>query len=202
MTENEIIKKVASIEKKSEHPIAVAILKYAMDMNINLEDVKDFKAIPGYGVYAKIENDEYFIGNKKLMNENLIKIENDEDEIILEEKGNSILYVAKNQKLIALIGVRDIIRNNAKETVKKLQEKNIDVIMLTGDNEKTAKYIADEIGIKKILANVKPKEKSEKIKELKQNGLVLMCGDGINDSVSLVTADIGVSISNRNRYCN
>ena len=86
-------------------------------------------------------------------------------------------------------------KENAKEVVEKLKKKNIKVLMLTGDNEKTAKYLADEIGIDEIIANVKPKEKAEKIKELKQNGLVMMCGDGINDSVSLVTSDVGVSIS-------
>ena len=196
ISEEEIIKKAASIEKKSEHPIAKAIVKYAENSNINLEETTDFKSISGYGIYAKIKEDEYYIGNKRLMTENSIEIQNDNDEIELEEKGNSILYISKNNKLLALIGVRDVIRENAKETIKRLKERDIDIVMLTGDNEKTAKFIADEIGMTNIIANVKPKEKSDKIKELKKKGLVLMCGDGINDSVSLVTADIGVSISN------
>ena len=105
------------------------------------------------------------------------------------------MFVRKNNKLIALIGVKDIVKDNVKETIKKLKEKNINVIMLTGDNEKTARFMANDIGIDDVIANVKPKEKAEKIKELKKDGLVMMCGDGINDSVSLVTADIGVSIS-------
>ena len=195
-TEKLIIKKVASIEKKSEHPIAHAIVNYAYENQIELESVTDFKTIPGYGVYAKIYNDEYYIGNRNLMVEKQIEIKNERDEIELESKGNSVLFVAQNGNLISLIGVKDVVRKNAKAVVKKLSDKNIDIVMLTGDNETTAKYIADEIGISKIIANVKPKEKSEKIKELKQNGLVMMCGDGINDSVSLITADIGVSISN------
>ena len=195
-SEEEILKQVASIEKKSEHPIAWAITNSAIEKNIELEEVTDFKAIAGYGVYAKIKEDEFYIGNRKLMQENKIEIANEKDETNLAENGNSILFVAKNKELLALIGVKDIIRENIKDTIAKLKARNIDIVMLTGDNEKTAKYIADEIGIENVIANVKPKEKAEKIQELKQNGRVLMCGDGINDSVSLVTADIGVSISN------
>lgn len=130
------------------------------------------------------------------MQENNIEIKNNQDEINLVENGNSILFIAKSGNLIGLIGVKDVIRENIKETIQKLKNRNINIVMLTGDNEKTAKYIADEIGITNIIADVKPKEKAEKIKKLKQEGLVMMCGDGINDSVSLVTADIGVSVSN------
>ena len=191
-----IIKKVASIEQNSEHPIAKAIVNYAKENNIDLESVTDFKLIPGYGVFAKIENDEYYIGNKKLLLNNSINIENEQDEIDLTKKGNSVLYVSKNSKLIALIGVKDVIRENIKQTIKKLKDKNINIVMLTGDNERTAKFIANEIGIENVIANLEPKQKAEKIKELKKQGLVMMCGDGINDSVSLVTSDIGVSISN------
>ena len=193
---NEILKQVASIEKKSEHPIAKAIVNSAMEKNIELKEVNNFKSISGYGVYAKIENDDFYIGNRELMIEKRINIKNEQDEMDLTQNGNSILFIAKNFELIALIGVKDVIRDNAKETIKKLNNKNIDIVMLTGDNEKTAKHIANELEIKNIIANVKPKEKADRIKEFKQKGLVMMCGDGINDSLSLVTADIGVSISN------
>ncbi|MBR3134299.1 MAG: copper-translocating P-type ATPase [Clostridia bacterium] len=195
-SEEEVLKKTASIEKKSEHPIAWAITNYAIDNNIEIEEVKDFRAIPGYGVYAKIKDEEFYIGNKKLMKENKINTINDKDVTELTEKGNSILFVAKNNELVALIGVKDTLRDNIKQTIKKLKENNINVIMLTGDNEKTANHIASEIGIDRVIANVKPKEKAEKIKDLQKEGLVMMCGDGINDSISLVTADVGVSISN------
>ena len=195
-SEEDILKQVASIEKKSEHPIALAINNCAIEKKIDLKEVNDFKVIPGYGVYAKIKDNEFYIGSRQLMEENNIEIANDKDETDLVEKGNSVLFVAKNNKLISLIGVKDIIRDNIKNTITKLKEKNIDIVMLTGDNKKTADYIAKEIGIENVIANVKPKEKAEKIKELKQKGLVMMCGDGINDSISLVTADIGVSISN------
>ena len=194
--EKEILKIVASIENKSEHPIARAIVKKAQDENINLEEIKEFKAIPGFGVEAIIESGEkYLIGNKKLMLENNIKIENEKDEQELVSDGNSILFVSSNNKIVALIGVKDILKENVKEVIKKLKQRKINLVMLTGDNEKTAEIIAKEIGIEKVISNVTPKEKAEQIKKIKEDGIVMMCGDGINDSVSLVMADIGVSVS-------
>ena len=194
--EKEILKIVASIENKSEHPIARAIVKKAQDEKIKLKEIKEFKAIPGFGVEAIIESGEkYLIGNKKLMLENNIKIENEKDEQELVSDGNSILFVSSNNKIVALIGVKDILKENVKEVIKKLKQRKIDLVMLTGDNEKTAEIIAKEIGIEKVISNVTPKEKAEQIKKLKEDGIVMMCGDGINDSVSLVTADIGVSVS-------
>lgn len=129
------------------------------------------------------------------MQENNIKIQKEDDETDLVTEGNSILYVAQDQKIIALIGVKDLIKEESKEIIEKLKKRKIEVIMLTGDNEKTANAIAKQLGIEKVVANVLPNQKAEEIKKLKEQGLVMMCGDGINDSVSLVTADIGVSIS-------
>lgn len=194
--EKEILKIVASIENKSEHPIARAIVKKAQDEKIKLEKIKEFKAIPGFGVEAIRESGEkYLIGNKKLMLENNIKIGNEKDEQELVSDGNSILFVSSNNKIVALIGVKDILKENVKEVIKKLKQRKINLVMLTGDNEKTAEIIAKEIGIEKVISNVTPKEKAEQIKKIKEDGIVMMCGDGINDSVSLVTADIGVSVS-------
>ncbi|MBP3831063.1 MAG: copper-translocating P-type ATPase [Clostridia bacterium] len=190
----DIMNVVAKVESKSEHPIAKAITKYVVNLENDIH-VEDFKAIPGYGVSAVVENEKYLIGNKKLMAENGIEIENSNNEEDLICIGNSILYVAKNNKIIALIGVKDVVKENAKEVVAKLKEQHINVVMLTGDNEKTAEYIASELGINNVIANVKPREKAETINKLKKYGMVAMCGDGINDSVSLVTADIGISIS-------
>ena len=225
-TNAEILKVVASIENKSEHPIARGIVGFAKENNIEIDEVQNFKNIEGYGVSAEWNNTKYLIGNSKLMKENNIDISDaihDEEE--LENDGNSILFIAeeiKNKghendkkeikstenleekenrtlthqqfKLIALIGVKDVIKDNASYVVSRLHSQNINVVMLTGDNEKTAQNIAEKIGITNVISNVLPKEKAEKIKELKQNGLVMMCGDGINDSVSLVTADIGVAV--------
>ena len=244
-TDSEIIKIVASIENKSEHPIARGIVNYATEKNIKLEEVDSFKNIAGYGISAECNGNTYLIGNSKLMKENCVDIKSKlQDEEELEADGNSILFVAESikeemtttevilkksekieqntnkteerlqiateqvlskqnneneklgsmYKIIALIGVKDVIKDSAKDVVEKLQKQKVNVVMLTGDNEKTAKAIASSIGITEVIANVLPKEKAEKIKELKQNGLVMMCGDGINDSVSLVTADIGVAV--------
>ena len=190
-----LLKAIASIENKSEHPIARGIVNYAIDNKLQLEEVKEFENIPGYGVKARYEGETYLIGNSKLMKENSIDIEKAlEDEEKLEKDGNSILFVAKENILIALMGVKDTIKENAIEVIEKLKKQNIEIVMLTGDNEKTARVIADKIGIKNVISNVLPKQKAEKINELKQNGLVMMCGDGINDSISLVTADIGVAV--------
>ena len=196
LEEKELLKNIASIEKKSEHPIARAIVNKADEEKIELEDLKEFKAIAGFGVEAIMQNDyKYLIGNRKLMTENGVIIPNEQDEIQLVNEGNSILFVSLNNKLVALIGVKDILKDNIENEIKELKDKNINVVMLTGDNEKTAEIVAKQIGIDKVVSNVTPKEKAEKIKEFKKDGIVIMCGDGINDSISLVTADIGVSIS-------
>ena len=194
--ENKILKDIASIENKSEHPIARAIVQYAKNKNIELEDVTNFKAIVGYGVEAICQNnDKYLIGNKKLMVDNNIEIKNDTDENFLVNNGNSILFVSLNGNLVSLIGVKDVIKDNVSDIIKNLKDKHIDVVMLTGDNEQTANIIAKQIGIDNVVSNITPKNKADEIEKLKKSGYVMMCGDGINDSVSLVKADIGVSIS-------
>lgn len=192
---NNLLKIIASIENKSEHPIAKGIVNYAVDNNLQLEEVEEFTNIPGYGVKAQYQGKSYLIGNSKLMKENNVDISKAlSNEEKLEKDGNSILFASEENVLIALIGVKDTIKEHAIEVVETLKKQEIEVVMLTGDNEKTARTIADKIGITHVISNVLPKEKAEKIKELKQNGLVMMCGDGINDSVSLVTADIGVAV--------
>lgn len=194
--EKELLKDIASLENKSEHPIARAIVNKAQEDNISLIDVKDFKAIPGFGIEGKTSDEKhYLIGNKKLMLENNVELANSEDEQKLISDGNSILFVSLNKKLVALLGVSDVIKENVPQVITELKSKNIDAVMLTGDNEKTANVIANQIGITNVVANVTPKEKAETINKLKEKGLVMMCGDGINDSVSLVTANIGVSVS-------
>ena len=194
--EKELLKDIASLENKLEHPIARAIVNKAQEDNIRLIDVKDFKAIPGFGIEGKTADEKhYLIGNKKLMLENNVELTNSEDEQKLISDGNSILFVSLNKKLVALLGVSDVIKENVPQVITELKSKNIDVVMLTGDNEKTANVIANQIGITNVVANVTPKEKAETINKLKEKGLVMMCGDGINDSVSLVTANIGVSVS-------
>ena len=189
----DILKIIASIEAKSEHPIAIGIVKYAKLKNIKFEKISEFKNIAGLGVSAIYDENKYFIGNAKLLKQNNIKPK-DKDEEDLKEQGNSILYLANEKEILALIGLKDNIKNNAKDVIQKLKKKGIKIVMLTGDNEKTANKIAESLGIKEIKAEIMPKDKAVEIEKLKKDGLVMMCGDGINDSVSLVKADIGVSV--------
>ncbi len=187
---------VCSIEQKSNHPIAKVFQDYQKINNLEQLIVSDFKEIPGIGLYAEINNSKYYLGNNKLFN--LLNIINDKynDETKLSLNGNSIIYVIENQQIMGLIGVNDIIRNNANIIVKKLQEHKINVIILTGDNDQAAKIIGNEIGISNIISNVLPKDKVKVVKELIiQNENVMMVGDGINDAPALATATIGVSIN-------
>ena len=195
MENNELLQLIGSIERKSTHPIGKAFTDYMEENRIKPLEVKEFGNVSGYGVIGKANNQKVIIGNAKILKsfqiENLYK----EDENELAKKGNSIVYVVQDKEIIALIGVNDIIRKNAKEVIEKLNKNKIDTIMLTGDNKETAETIAKEIGIGKVIANVVPSEKTQVIKELKkQSKNVMMCGDGINDSPALATADIGVSV--------
>ena len=143
-----------------------------------------------------IENDEILLGNSKILNEYNVENVYSKDEEEFTKKGNSIVYVANENKILALIGVNDIIRENSKDIIRILNNNNIQTVMLTGDHKETAEKIAKDIGITKVIANVLPSEKAKTIKELKQeNRYVMMCGDGINDSPALASSDIGVSMN-------
>lgn len=194
LSDDDIFEVIAGVEKKSEHPIAKAIVEEAEKRNIDFDEVKEFKAISGQGVFAVVENYDVLIGNKRLMDANNIPVnESDFEELVND--GNSILYVSLNNKIVALVGVKDVVKDNVSDVISSLKKKNINVVMLTGDNEATAKKIAEVVGIETIVANVMPSQKAEYVEKFKKDGLVMMCGDGINDSVSLVKADIGVSVS-------
>ncbi len=193
---NSLLEIVSSLESKSTHPIASAFKSYASDNGLKSLNVSDFKNLAGIGLSGVINEKEYLIGNNKIFDK--YKLDNNmfKEEKELSLDGNSIVYVLENGKVIALIGVKDIIRDNASRVIKKLKQINKRMIMLTGDNEITANIIAKSIGIKEVIANVSPKDKSNKIKELKSKGLkVMMVGDGINDAPSLSLADIGVSFN-------
>ena len=191
----ELLEAVGSIEAKSTHPIGKAFLEYMEEEKLNKLEVNNFENISGYGVIGEIKNQKYILGNRKIVDKYSIKNTHIEDELELASEGNSIIYVVKNNEIIALIGVNDIVRNNAKETIEELNKKNIQTIMLTGDNKETAENIGEKIGITEIIPNVLPKEKADIIKKLKkENKKVMMCGDGINDSPALANSNIGVSV--------
>ena len=187
---------VGSIEAKSTHPIGKAFTDYLTEQKLEILNIEKFENITGLGIKANLENDEIILGNAKILSKYKIENNYEEDEKKISEQGNSIIYAVKNKEIIALIGVNDIVRENAKEVIAILNKYKIQTIMLTGDNKKTAEKIAENIGITKVIANVLPKEKAKTVKQLKEAGnYVLMCGDGINDSPALASSDIGVSVN-------
>ena len=192
---DQLIQIVGSIEEKSTHPIGKAFTDYMELKKQEKIEVKTFENIAGYGIIGTIENNEIILGNRKIVEKYNIQNEHIEDENRLTSDGNSIIYVIRNKKIIALIGVNDIVRENAKEVIEKMNNKNIQTIMLTGDNNQTAEKIASELGITKVISNVLPVQKAEIIENLQQEKkMVMMCGDGINDSLAITKANIGVSV--------
>lgn len=190
-SEEELLKIVSSIEKESLHPIATAFSK---EETITVNETKNLE---GLGIFGKIGKRKYYLGNKKLLGKLNIATTYDTDYEMLVEEGCSILYVIENKKVIGLIGVKDIIRENIKEVVRNLKLQNIEVMMVTGDNEKTAEKIAEEVEGIKVIANVTPIEKSDIVKQLIKRGKkVIMVGDGINDAAALIESTIGISMQN------
>ena len=181
---------VSNLEKHSSHPISRAF---------NLKKkftVTDFKTLDGMGIYGKINNKDYYLGNEKIILNLKIKNNYKKDYNFLIKNACSIIYIIENRKIIGLIGVRDVIRSDIKDIINKFYNNRINVIMLTGDNDITAKVIASELGIKKVIANVLPNMKANYVKKLVDSGRkVIMVGDGINDAPALATATIGVSVN-------
>ena len=197
-TEEEILSITASIEKKSEHPLGRAVLEKAEKNSLKLYNVKEFESLSGFGIKGKVDNYNVIIGNKKLMKNNNI-VFNYDDNIIeeLSSNGKTPIFIAIDEQLAGIIAIRDNIKENSSSVVDILKNMNIECVMLTGDNKITAKAIAKELGINNVIAEVLPQEKHEKIKELKAKGRkVAMIGDGINDSIALAEADIGIAIGN------
>ncbi len=194
--EEKLLQIVGSIETKSTHPIGKAFTDYLEEKNLKPIETANFENLSGLGLKAEVEGNEILVGNSKLLANYNIENNYLEDEKSLSENGNSIVYVVINKKVSAIIGINDIVRENAKEVISYLNKNKIETIMLTGDNKETASIIAKNIGITKVIANVMPSQKAETIKKLKEeNKFVMMCGDGINDSPALTSADIGVSVN-------
>ena len=187
---------LASAEKGSEHPLAGAIVAYAEENGIEILDVEDFKAIPGQGIEATIAGNQILVGNRKLMNNHQINIDGYEEKLVeFETNGKTAMLIAINGEYSGTIAVADTIKETAPEAIKQLKAMGIEVVMLTGDNERTAQAIAKQTGIDQVIAQVLPEEKAEKVKQLQAQGKkVAMVGDGVNDAPALVTADIGIAI--------
>mgnify|MGYP001690886865 FL=1 len=196
--ENELLKIAASVENDSEHPLAEAIVNKAKEKNIEIKPYEKFRAMPGYGIRAIFEGKEVQIGNRKLMENRKINVEiSQKDYDILLNEGKTPMYISIDNELAGLVAVADVIKETSKEAIEKLKKMGIKTIMLTGDNEKTAKFIAKQVGIDDVISEVLPYQKSQKVKELQEKDeFVAMVGDGINDSPALAQANVGIAIGN------
>ena len=188
---------VASLENYSEHPLALAIVKEAKDKNIELMPVKHFENLVGNGVIGVVDGRTILVGNLKLMHKyDVLNVDSYIEEVSgLSSQGKTVMYIAVDGVVEGYIAVADKLRSESKVVVQKLEEMGVEVVMLTGDNERTAQYIGSELGINHIISEVYPDEKAMKILELQNLGKnVAMVGDGINDAVALVQSDVGVAI--------
>lgn len=195
--ENDIIRIAASLENKSEHPLAEAIMTKAKSMNVDIEKIEDFDSITGMGIRARIAGDRVMLGNIKLMEG--LDIDSDilKNSNILAKQGKTPMFLAINDDLAAVIYVSDTIKDTSKRAVDLLHSMGIKVAMITGDNRDTAMAIASQVGIDKVYAQVLPSEKSDVVKELQGTGeFVAMVGDGINDAPALAVSDVGIAIGN------
>ena len=187
--DDEILKLVSSAEIKSSHPLSTAFKNYLENHNLKPYDSSDFKNTPGKGIEATVNSQQLIIGSSSFLKENKIKIPKN------KIKNNTLIYVSINGKLSAVISISDVIRKEAKEVIEKLNSQGIQTIMLTGDNSAVAKAISSSLNIKEYYASQTPKDKAQVIQKLKEKyGYIMMCGDGINDSIALTKADIGLSL--------
>jgi len=195
--EIELLQIIKSIENKSEHPIAKAVVEYGKSKTVEWLDVDSFEVLSGFGVKASVRGKTILIGNDKLMVANSIETSLAErDYSNLSNQGKTLVYVAIENRLASLIAIADQIKPTSKSAIADLRKMNINVTMLTGDNERTASSIASEIGIKNYIAQVLPADKSSEVKNLQQKGkIIAMVGDGVNDAPAISQADVGIAMS-------
>ena len=194
LPDNEFISILASLEKKSEHPIAHAIVQYAQEKKMKIEDVSNFESLQGKGLKGTINNTEYFVGNAKLVQDLGVSFDASKIEQYTMQ-GKTPVVLATKEKVLGFVMVADEIKTESKQAIADLHKLGIKVVMLTGDDEKAAKYMASLVGIDEVVAHVLPADKLMKIKELQGGGhIVAMAGDGVNDAPALAQADVGIAM--------
>ena len=196
VSENQLLILAASVEKKSGHPLAAPIVEKAQESNIVLSEISDYKQIPGQGIIGSVGGTTYLGGNRKLMAANGIDTAVfDETESTLASEGKTILYFAQDTALLGIIAVADTVKPTSDKAIAELTRMGLDVIMLTGDNKRTAEAIRKQAGLKSVIAEVLPEDKEREIRALQDQGKrVVMVGDGINDAPALARADVGIAI--------
>lgn len=196
INKDSLLEIAGSLESKSEHPLADAILEYVKDKDIRTKTAEDFKSLSGRGLEAKIEEQIYFAGNQRMMEEKGVDIKTHKEIVDkLAEEGKTPMMFAKSKQLIGVIAVADVIKETSKDAISKLRKMNIEVTMLTGDNKKTAEGMGKDLELNNIISEVLPQDKEKVISELQKNGKkVAMVGDGVNDAPALVRADVGIAI--------
>ena len=196
LSEDELLRYASSAEKGSEHPLGEAIVVAGIERELELFEIASFKSVPGEGIVTLINNKNILIGNNKLMKNNNINITSVENDVkLLASQGKTPMYMAIDGNLAGVIAVADTLKSNSKKAVEALHKLGIEVVMLTGDNEKTAQAIAKEVGIDKVVSDVLPGDKANEVKRLQDEGKnVAMVGDGINDAPALAMANIGIAI--------
>ena len=193
--ENTLLSLAYSLESKSEHPLAKAVTEFAMERGIPKTDVSDFEALPGNGLFALLKGEKLFGGNQEFLQKSVsLPPELTKAAKSLAAEGKTPMFFAKGDLPLGVIAVADVIREDSKKAVEELKNLGITVYMLTGDNERTAKAVADAAGITHVMASLMPEGKEKAVRELKKQGNVLMVGDGINDAPALALADIGIAI--------
>ncbi|MBI5389638.1 heavy metal translocating P-type ATPase [Candidatus Woesearchaeota archaeon] len=194
-SKKELLRIAASIEKKSEHPLAEAIVNRAIQEKIKMAAVVSFKAVPGHGVEAIVGKKHYALGNLKLMTKKNVKIEAVQEKMTaLENEGKTVMVVAEGKNIMGLIAVADEMKEEAPMAIAQLKRMGIRTYMITGDNKRTAAAIARKAGVEQFFAEVLPQDKANYVKELQKRGKVAMIGDGINDAPALAQADIGIAM--------
>lgn len=193
---DELLALTATLEKGSEHPLGEAIVRGAEDQQLDLSTAEDFAAIPGHGVYGRVDGRELLLGNAKLLRDRGIDSSDlTADWERLASDGKTPMYIAVDNRAAGLVAVADTVKDDSVSAVKALQSMGLEVVMITGDNQRTAMAIARRVGIDRVLADVLPQEKSHEIKKLQLEGqVVAMVGDGINDAPALAQADVGMAI--------